>query len=111
MSQQPYSLRLYGYYGSRARGILVRTEAATPTLPPVGGEGRPPSRKRRRTGWGDYACSVVVLGEKFFAPSKRRPPPPTPPRHSLRSRGEGSRRAQNPMTAFPCSQRSEEHTS
>src|SRR5690349_18907451 len=45
-----------------------------------GGEGRPPSRSDGGRGGG----TTVAL-------SKWRPPPPAPPRHSLRSRGEGRR--------------------
>src|ERR1700726_3934755 len=44
-----------------------------------GGGGPPGGAKRRGGGWGDYPCSGA----------RGCPPPLTPPRHSLRSRGEG----------------------
>src|SRR5262249_47203098 len=71
-----------GRVGQSDRG----TEVVASTLPPLGGEGRPPSRGRRRTGGGGYGCSV------FVAPPPPGPAPPRPPpRHSLRSGGEGRR--------------------
>src|SRR5262245_58708572 len=60
------------------------------TLPPVGGEGRPPSRSDGGRGGGTTLAHAPPL-KKLLAQCSRRPPPLTPPHHSLRSRGEGYR--------------------
>ncbi|MFD2184418.1 Y-family DNA polymerase [Rhodoplanes azumiensis] len=43
-------------------------------------------------------CAFAVA--RYGVCAARRPPPPTPPRHELRSRGEGSRSASAPLLPF-----------
>jgi precorrin-3B synthase len=80
----------------RARDVLHLLEQAqtptcksqpvtyAPTLPPVGGEGRPHERSECGRGGGAKAWARDV---------RNGPPPLTPPRHSLREWGEGNRAA------------------
>ena len=65
---------------------MPRLATLAPTLPPVGGEGRPRERSERGRGGGPISSAELV----------RTPPTPNPSRHSLRSRGEGNRSITSP---------------
>src|SRR5580658_9858461 len=60
------------------------------TLPPVGGEGRATRRSCGARGGGTTLAPSLRDGAADAGSEQAAPPPPTPPRHSLRSRGEGS---------------------
>src|SRR5262249_10013428 len=86
-------MRRYAQCGrSDARLCNVAAQPGTAsTLPPVGGEGRPPSRQRVRTGWGgDFAGPVAGGANNVVRPDSAPPPPPPPPPPLASLAGEGS---------------------
>src|SRR5262249_13135534 len=81
----------------RARGGVNDSEmrhcVSAATLPPVVGEGRPQSRQRLRTGWGDYACSSVGDATKYACSEQAAPPTPDPSPPRASRAGGGARPA------------------
>jgi hypothetical protein len=74
--------------GQFAAEVGRRADASSTLSPRSGGKGRLDMLQHGEAGWG--LPSKLIKRTRLRA---LRPPPPTPPRRSLRSRGEGRRKA------------------